>query len=218
MLELFRAFILIFIAEMGDKTQILAMSFATRFPVKKVLLGIFLGSLLNHGLAVLLGSYIAEFVPVNVMAIIAGVIFIGFALWTLKTEGDDEEAEEPKISYGPVVTVALAFFIGEFGDKTQLAVITLATDATYPAGILAGAVLGMIVTGAIGIIVGKKLGHKIPEKAIQLVAASVFMLFGLIKLYEALPAKYVTIPNVFIFLGVIAILVAAILKEKAKRA
>src|SRR5665647_3803336 len=100
--EMLKAFILIFIAEMGDKTQILAMAFATRYPVKKVLLGIFIGVFINHGLAVILGSYISNFIPINTVQIIAGLAFVGFSLWALKTDGDDDEDEKQKYKFGPV--------------------------------------------------------------------------------------------------------------------
>jgi Ca2+/H+ antiporter, TMEM165/GDT1 family len=210
--ELLKAFILIFIAEMGDKTQILAMAFATRFPVKKVLLGIFLGSLLNHGLAVVFGSYISNFIPINTIQIVAGFAFVLFSLWTLIADDDDEEDEKQKSKFGPVVTVALAFFIGELGDKTQLTAITLATDAAYPVVILMGTVLGMIFTGGIGIIVGKKLGGKIPEFTIKIIAASVFMFFGITKLYQTLPSKYINFQNASIFIAIIAIAAFIILR------
>jgi len=203
--ELLKAFILIFIAEMGDKTQILAMAFATRFPVKKVLLGIFLGSLLNHGLAVIFGSYISNFIPINTIQIVAGFAFVLFSLWTLMSDSDEDEGEKQKSKFGQVVTVALAFFIGELGDKTQLTAITLATDAAYPFVILMGTVLGMIFTGGIGIIIGKKLGGKIPKFTIKIIAASVFMFFGITKLYQTIPSEYLNFQNVSIFIGIIAI-------------
>ena len=210
--ELLKAFILIFIAEMGDKTQILAMAFATKFPVKKVLLGIFLGSLLNHGLAVVFGTYISNFIPINTIQVVAGFAFVLFSLWTLMSDSDDEEDEKQKSKFGPVVTVAIAFFIGELGDKTQLTAITLATDATYPLVILAGTVLGMIFTGGIGIIIGKKLGSKIPEFTIKIIAASVFMFFGITKLYQTLPSEYLNLQNVSIFIGLIVIAAFIILR------
>lgn len=215
--ELLKAFILIFIAEMGDKTQILAMAFATRFKVKKVLLGIFLGVLLNHGLAVMLGSYISTFIPINTVQIVAGIAFVGFSLWTLKSEDDEDEEEETKSKFGPVLTVALAFFIGELGDKTQLTAITLATDARYPLFILCGTVLGMVVTGGIGIIIGKKLGDKIPEFAVKIIAAAVFMFFGISKLYRTLPKQYITLQNSLIFVAVIGIAIFMIIRPTIKR-
>lgn len=210
--EIIRAFTLIFIAEMGDKTQILAMAFATRFPVKKVIFGIFIGSLLNHGLAVALGRYISNYIPVNTIQIIAGFAFVGFSLWTLKSEDEEEESEGRKDKFGPVLTVALAFFLGELGDKTQLTAITLATDALYPLAILMGTVLGMIATGGIGIIIGRKLGNKIPEFAIKIIAASVFMFFGLTKLYETLPNKYLKTEYIIGFVLILSIIVFMQLK------
>lgn len=209
--EMLKAFMLIFIAEMGDKTQILAMAFATRFPVKKVLLGIFFGSLFNHGLAVVLGRFIQNFIPVNTIQVVAGFAFVGFSLWTLHSEGEDDDNENQGAKFGPTLTVALAFFIGELGDKTQLTAITLATDAMYPLFILAGTVLGMIFTGGIGIIIGKQLGDKIPEFTIKIIAASVFMFFGVSKLYKNLPTEYLTLNNIYLFVGIIVILIALIL-------
>ena len=204
-LELIKAFILVLIAEIGDKTQILAMAFATKFPVKKVLLGIFLGSFLNHGLAVILGSYISAFIPINTIQIVAGFAFVGFSLWTLKRDGDEDDDEKKKSTFGPVITIAIAFFIGELGDKTQLTAITLATDAIYPYAILGGTVLGMIVTGGMGIIVGKKLRDKISDFLIKVIAASVFMFFGITKLYQTLPKYYLNLQNIIIFFMILTI-------------
>ena len=215
--EMIKAFFLIFVAEMGDKTQILAMAFATRYPVKKVLAGIFFGALLNHGLAVALGSYISNFVPINTIQTIAGVAFVGFSLWTLKSEEGEDEEESGKIKFGPVLTVASAFFIGELGDKTQLTAITLATDAAYPVLILCGTVLGMIATGGIGIIIGKKLGDKIPEFTIKIVAATVFMFFGTTKLYQTLPDSVLTPVNILLFAAVMAVAAFVLLRPELKR-
>lgn len=203
LIEFVRAVSLIFFAEMGDKTQILAMAFATKYKVRNVLLGILIGSFLNHGLAVLLGSALSSVVPVELLQLIAGVSFVGFALWTLKS--DEDEEEEVKKSYGPIVTVALAFFIGELGDKTQLTAIVLATDASYPLFILLGTVTGMVITGGIGIYVGSKLGSKIPEFTIKMVSAAVFMFFGVIKLWQNVPTQYLTLPYVGLFTVVIGL-------------
>jgi Ca2+/H+ antiporter, TMEM165/GDT1 family len=209
--EILGACMLIFIAEMGDKTQILAMAFATKFPVRKVITGIFLGCLLNHGIAVFFGSYISNFIPINLIQIIAGFAFVLFSLWTLKSD-EEEEEEEKKSKFGPIFTVAIAFFIGELGDKTQLTAITLASDAKYPAAILCGTVLGMVITGGLGIIAGKKLGDKIPELAVKIIAASVFMIFGLIKIYQSVPSKYFNMQNIFIFLFLVSLAIYIMVK------
>ena len=118
---------------------------------------------------------------------------------------EEDEEEEKKSRFGPVATVALAFFIGELGDKTQLTAITLAADASYPLFILCGTVLGMLVTGGVGIFIGRKLGDKIPEFAIKLIAAAVFMFFGVSKLYNTLPDKYLTVQNIVVFVIVVGI-------------
>ncbi len=215
--EFIKAFFLIFAAEMGDKTQILAMAFATRYPVKKVLLGIFIGSFLNHGIAVALGAVISTQIPLNTIQIVAGAAFISFALWTLRDENEEEEEAE-KIKYGAVITVAIAFFVGELGDKTQLAAITLGASSNFPLMTLVGTVSGMVVTGGLGIIVGKTLGDKIPEIGIKLSASAVFLFFGLTKLYDSVPEQYITINTAGIFLltltGIIIFMLYNLYKNK----
>lgn len=203
--ELVRAFALIFVAEMGDKTQILAMAFATKYNIKKVLLGIFFGSLLNHGIAVLLGSSLTRMINPNTLQIIAGFVFIIFALWSLKMN-TDEESVKKKVRYGPVVTVAIAFFIGELGDKTQLTAITLSANSQYPLFILMGTVLGMVVTGALGIYVGIKLGNKIPEFFIKLGAAIIFFIFGFLKLLQSIPNDFLKIYYVIPFIVIVLVI------------
>ena len=198
--EFFQAFVLVFVAEMGDKSQLLAMTFATRYPVKKVLIGMLAGALLNDGLAVMLGSLVSSFVPMNTIQLIAGFAFILFALWSLRMEEEEEEEEgSQKFKFGPVLTVATAYFIGEFGDKTQLTAIALASDAGSPLAVLAGTVLGMLATGGIGIFIGKKLGDRMPELAIKLTSAAVFLFFGITKLIQSMPEKYLTAWNVLLF-------------------
>jgi len=214
--EMIRAFLLIFVAEMGDKTQILAMAFATRFPVRKVMLGIGLGAFLNHGLAVALGSYLSQVIPINTIQMIAGAAFVGFSLWTMKPDTEEDE-KEPGMQFGQAVTVAFAFFLGELGDKTQLTAITLAADARYPLMILAGTVSGMIATGALGIFIGKRLGDKIPELGIKLLASSVFMFFGLQKLYQTVPAKFLSAYIVVPFITVLALIVFWMVRSLIRR-
>lgn len=148
--ELIRAFLLIFAAEMGDKTQIIAMTFATQYLVREVLMGVTLGVFLNHGIAILLGSFISKVMPMNVIQIIAGFLFIIFGINALKIDEDEDVESKKEIS--PIITVALAFFIGELGDKTQLTAMTLAAEANYPFFILIGTTLGMIATSSLGIL------------------------------------------------------------------
>ncbi|MBS4537680.1 TMEM165/GDT1 family protein [Clostridium sp. D2Q-11] len=196
--EYIKAFLFIFMAEMGDKTQILAMTFATQYSVSKVLLGVFIGSLLNHGIAIALGAYLGNMIPLNNVQIIAGLLFILFGIWGL-WDIDDEEDEGIKKGLGPILTVSLAFFIGELGDKTQLTAMTLATEASFPSLILLGTVTGMIITSGFGIFIGRKLGEKIPELWIKLSSSLVFIFFGTLKLFQTLPQTYLTPINIGIF-------------------
>lgn len=177
------AVVLILFAEMGDKTQFLAMAFATKYPVRKILLGIGIGSFLNHGLAILFGKALLGLIPVKMISVIAGLMFLFFAFSSLKVDDDTEETGKDK--HGPILTVALAFFIGELGDKTQLSALGLSVNASYPMLTLAGTVTGMILTSLIGIYIGLKLGKKIPEDKLKIAACIAFIAFGYQKLYQA---------------------------------
>jgi len=179
--EYFQAAALIFIAEMGDKTQILSMAFATKFKIRQILIGVALGAALNHGLAIAFGTLLSRYLPMDWLQLVAGLLFVFFAFWSLQAE--ESEEEEVKAAYGPVLTVSLAFFLGELGDKTQLTALTLSAGAQWPLVILAGTVTGMVLTSLIGILVGIKLGDKIKELYLKMGAFAVFMFFGLQKLF-----------------------------------
>lgn len=200
--EFIRAFALIFAAEMGDKTQIIAMTFATQYTVREVILGVALGVILNHGLAIILGRYLSTIVPMNLIQIVAGFMFTIFGIMALKDEDMDTLEEGKKLS--PVMTVALAFFIGELGDKTQLTAMTLSTEGNYPLFILGGTTLGMIATSSLGIFVGSKVGDKIPEVSIKIISSLVFLLFGVLKLISVLPSKYLSPLNITVFILIVS--------------
>jgi len=199
------------LAEMGDKTQLLAMAFATKYKASKVLIGVFIATVLNHALAVALGSFIAQYKAIDLwVQVLASLSFIFFGIWTLK--GDKLEGEENrKTKFGAVATVAIAFFIAELGDKTQLATIALATKfPADPIGILMGTTTGMLIADAIGIIIGVVLCKKIPERTVKLVSAAAFILFGFIGSYQVLTGKLnlsVPISSAILF-GIIVITVA----------
>lgn len=178
------------LAEMGDKTQLLAMAFATKYKASKVLIGVFLATILNHAIAVAAGSFVARYQVIDVwIQIIASLSFIFFGLWTIR--GDKLEGEENrKVRFGAVMTVAIAFFIAELGDKTQLTTIALATKfPENPIGILMGTTTGMLIADAIGIIVGVVMCKKIPERTIKLVSAGAFIFFGLLGSYQVADNK-----------------------------
>ncbi|NLY46297.1 MAG: TMEM165/GDT1 family protein [Tissierella sp.] len=202
--EMIKAFLLVFVAEMGDKSQIIAMTFATQYRKKDVLAGVAIAAILNHGLAIVLGRYLSKVIPLNLVQILGGFVFIIFGLLSLKDEElDDFNANK---SLGPINTVALAFFIGELGDKTQLTAMTLASEAVSPLFILIGTVSAMVTTSALGILVGSKIGDKIPDIFIKIVSSLVFIVFGILKLYDVLPSRYLTSVNITIFIAVIGVL------------
>jgi Ca2+/H+ antiporter, TMEM165/GDT1 family len=175
------------LAEMGDKTQLLAMAFASRYRWQTVMWGVFVATLVNHLFAVAVGSYMTAFVPMQYIRMSAAASFIIFGLWTLR--GDKLEGEDKRFNYSPFWTVAIAFFIAEMGDKTQLATVALAAQYRSIISVWLGTTTGMLVADAIGIIVGIVLGKKIPERFIKWFAALIFIAFGVIGLREALSLK-----------------------------
>ncbi|HSH36218.1 TMEM165/GDT1 family protein [Schnuerera sp.] len=199
--ETIRAFFLIFAAEMGDKTQIIAMTFATQYKVREVLAGVFVGVFLNHGLAIILGRYLSKLIPMGSIQIVAGIMFVIFGLLALKEE--EVEKKGNKRSLSPIVTVALAFFIGELGDKTQLTAMTLSAEGNYPLFILAGTILGMLGTSGLGIFIGSKIGKKMPDISIKIISSIVFIFFGTLKLYNWIPVRLLKVSNIKIYFVII---------------
>ena len=178
--EFLETFILVFVAEMGDKTQLLLMTLAAKYSVIQVLAGIFLGVLINHGSAVFIGCLISNITDEYILQLFAGFIFIIFGIITLVFE---DEGENKKLySLGPVITVALTFFLGEMGDKTQLTCMTLSMDAVYPLIVLAGSVTAMVSIGFIGIIVGTSLTKFLPSYIIKTISGLIFIIFGIMRL------------------------------------
>ena len=189
--EILEAFILVFLAEMGDKSQLLAMTFATKYKLKVVIPGVFLGILLNHGIAVLVGSAISQIIDIVYISYVAAIVFLLFGLLSLKEEEDEEDGEAEDRGRGPILTIAIAFFLGEFGDKTQITAMTVASESASPLLILLGTVSAMILTSILGIFIGLKIGKSVPEKTIKMVSSIIFVFFGLTKLYSLMGSTMV---------------------------
>jgi putative Ca2+/H+ antiporter (TMEM165/GDT1 family) len=182
------SFVLIVLAEMGDKTQFLAMSFAVRHNVYKVILGVAIAIVANFAITVALGQFLTTIVPLDIISLSASLSFIGFGLWTIR--GDKQKVEKERVSrFGVVATVAIAFFIAEFGDKTQLATISLAAQYQNAISVFVGATIAMLVADGLGIIAGVVFCKRIPERIFKWLSAAIFVIFGLVGLYEVLPAK-----------------------------
>ena len=205
------SFLFVVLAEMGDKTQLLAMAFACRFPAKTVLAGVLVATLVNHLLAVVVGSWLTNVIPLNTIQIAASASFILFGLWTLR--GDQLEGEDKRYKFSPFWTVAVAFFFAEMGDKTQLATVALAAKYQSIVPIWMGTTAAMLVADAFGIIVGVVLGKKIPERFVKWFAAVIFILFGIAGLYDSLPASLLTLPVAAAGLSFIAAAVVFVVRR-----
>ncbi len=177
--EFLEAFVLVFTAEIGDKTQLMLMTLAAKYTIIQMLLGMILGVFINHGAAVAIGCYLSNVIEGNLLQIFAGFIFIVFGIITIVYEEDDEKKKNFK--FGPVITTALTFLLGEIGDKTQLTAMTLAMEAAHPVLVLAGSVTGMVAIGFVGIIIGTSLTKRIPSNIIKIISGLVFIIFGLMR-------------------------------------
>ncbi len=175
---------IVFLAEMGDKTQLLAMAFASRLRWQTVLLGIFVATAANHFFAVVAGTYLSNVVPIMYVKIAASLSFILFGFWTIR--GDSLTDEDKRYNFSPFWTVTIAFFLAEMGDKTQLASVALAAEMNNIIPVWAGTTTGMMIADAIGIIIGIVMHKRIPEKKVKWFAALVFIAFGIWGLYQAL--------------------------------
>jgi putative Ca2+/H+ antiporter (TMEM165/GDT1 family) len=185
------SFAVIFVAELGDKSQLMALTFATRFRALPVLLGISLATAVVHAVSVGVGYLLGASIPTFWISLAAAVAFLGFGLWTLR--GDDltlaEQEKAQRTGSSAVLAASVAFFLAELGDKTMLATITLATQYHGWGGVVgiwAGSTVGMVVADGLAILAGRLLGRSLPERAVRIGAAVLFFAFGIWLAVEAL--------------------------------
>lgn len=205
MSELIKALLFVVAAEMGDKTQLLAMAMASKYKVRQVMLGVLVATILNHALAVAFGSYLSSVIPMDIVKIVAGFAFLLFGLWTLRGDKIDDD-DEKKQKFNPVVAVAIAFFIAEMGDKTQLMTIAIAANSKLPIFVLMGTTIGMLIADGIGIIGGAWMMKHIPEKYIKWGAGLIFIFFGTLTLIENVPGTLLNPINIVLYFLVLVIL------------
>lgn len=207
--------VFVVLAEMGDKTQLLAMAFACKFRWQTVMWGVFVATAANHLLAAAAGNYLAVVVPMAYINSAAAASFILFGLWTIR--GDTLHDEDKRYHFSPFWTVTVAFFMAEMGDKTQLATIALAVKYNTIITVWTGTTIGMIISNAFGIIVGNVMGKRIPERLIKWMAALIFIAFGVYGLYENLPKHVLGTAVIVISLAVLAAALYAIARFSAKK-
>src|SRR5688572_6747956 len=158
MLAFLQSLVLIALAEMGDKTQLVALAFATRFSARVVLAGVFVATLVVHLLSVAIGEALGVMLPSFWLTLAAGAAFIGFGLWTLRGDTLNEGRPSAARRFGPFLTVVIAFFLAELGDKTMLATVTLASQLRDAIPVWIGSTLGMVVADGLAVIVGLTIG------------------------------------------------------------
>jgi putative Ca2+/H+ antiporter (TMEM165/GDT1 family) len=174
----FNSFIIVFIGEMGDKTQLLTLILMARYRRPWVIFfGVLVATLLNHALATLAGAKAAAYVDETILEYSLAAIFVGFGLWVLIPDKEGE-IKAPK-GWGAFVTTTIAFFIAEMGDKTQLATVALGAKYSSVVIVTIATTLGMLAANAIPIVFGEKLLKKIPMNIIRIVACLLFIAFGL---------------------------------------
>ena len=174
---------LVALAEIGDKTQLLAFMLAARFKRPwPIVLGIFVATVVNHALAGALGGWLTSVIGPVALRWGLGLSFIAMAGWMLIPDKLDE-GDAPKAGRGVFMTTLIAFFLAEMGDKTQIATVALA--ARFPAdfiGVVAGTTAGMMLANVPAVLVGGKLAHKLPVKLVHTVAAVIFAALGVVTL------------------------------------
>jgi putative Ca2+/H+ antiporter (TMEM165/GDT1 family) len=181
------SFGVIFLAELGDKSQLMALAFAARYRAWIVLIAVTFATLLVHAGSVLVGSLFAVALPTSLIQVVAGIAFFVFAAWTIRGDelGEDDEGRAARSGRWAILTIGTAFFLAELGDKTMLATITLATTEA-PLGVWLGSTAGMVLADALAIGIGAVLGTRLPERAIRIFAAAAFVVFGAILVAEGL--------------------------------
>ena len=168
------------LAEIGDKTQLLAFILAARF--KKplpIIAGIFCATVVNHGLAGALGAWITHAVTPTVLRWVLGLSFIGMAVWTLIPDKIEDEETQVAHRLGVFGATLVTFFLAEMGDKTQSATVAMAAQFANPVLVVIGTTLGMLIADVPAVFVGDKFAVKIPMKVVHAIAAGIFAVLGI---------------------------------------
>lgn len=189
---LFHTFLLVFLAEMADKTQLMMMALTNKYRIKTVIVGMMLGVFTISGLSVLAGDLIGDFIPMEVIKLCAAAMFLLFGLTNLRP-GSDENGKDVQIKF-PIFSIAMTFLLAELGDKTQLATVAIAADhMDSHVVIFLGASLGLILANLVGIFAGKFIFSHFSEDFVKVVSSFIFFLFGSISLFEIVPAQPIII-------------------------
>lgn len=212
-----------FIAEMGDKTQLMLVAMTSKFKLKDILLGTGVAILVLNGLAVLAGGLVSTVVPTWLIRLIAGAAFLFFAATTLKGGDDEEEnVKDRKIKFAPL-SVFCTFFVAELGDKTQLTAITFGANEGLSAAVVVwlACSLGLFAADVIGLLIGYLLKSKAPEGILNTVAFFIFSIFGILTLRQGfgllLGAESAMILPLTVVVTVAFVIVCLVLYKQSKK-
>ncbi len=214
------SFAVIFVAELGDKSQLMAMTFALRYKWYVVIGGITAATTVVHLVSVAVGHFLGVSIPTELISIVGGIAFVIFGLWTLRGDSlsEDEGAKASRVTRSAFLAIASAFFLAELGDKTMLATVTLAADNDW-VGVWIGSTVGMVAADALAIVVGAVLGKHLPERVIQFGAAILFFVFGAVLFFEGLmPGTAAPYIAAGVVLAVSAVVVAILRRSRARSA
>ncbi len=174
------------LAEIGDKTQLLAFILAARFkkPVP-IIAGILVATLVNHGLAGAFGAWITATLTPEVLRWVLGLSFLGMAAWTLVPDSIEEDETHVAQRFGVFGATLVTFFLAEMGDKTQIATVALAAQFAAPVLVVIGTTLGMLIADVPAVVVGDRMASRIPVKLVHGIAATIFVALGIATLLGA---------------------------------
>ncbi len=174
------AFGIVFVAELGDKTQLLAVTFGSQYSIRQVMIGLTLGYGTASLIAVAVGGVLGASLPQRPIEIAGGLIFIVFGVLAVRTDDDDDDSTavgSALVRSSIVATIGLAIFVAEMGDKTQIATATLAARSN-PFATWIGSTAGEVGSGMLGVLAGSLAGDRIPQVAMRWLSSSLFVLFG----------------------------------------
>jgi len=173
------------LAEIGDKTQLLAFVLAAKFRQRlPIVLGILVATLANHAFAGAIGSWLTSLMAPRTLQWVLGVSFLAMAVWTLIPDKlDENDARVARL--GVFGTTLVAFFLAEMGDKTQIATVALAAQYQSLVAVVAGTTLGMMIANVPAVLLGEQLAERLPVRLVHLVAAAIFAVLGIATLLGA---------------------------------
>ncbi|MGB9867835.1 MAG: TMEM165/GDT1 family protein [Bacillota bacterium] len=208
---------LIFVAEVGDKTQLLVAALAGRFPVKTVFLGIAAAVAAVQAIAVTAGHMLAGVVPVHLLHLASAAAFFGFCVWSLRDDSSESLAVR-RVSPNPLLAIAFGFFLAELGDKTQLAALTLSARFPLPLHVWAGAVVGMLAADSLGLVAGYALARRVDGHWVRLGSSLAFLAFSAYTLWTTNLAWTAKAISSLVMLAIYLASISSSLKAASSRA